>query len=217
MLEEAIAHQCPARSWHRARHAAAADRRAARNLFFERPLMSVLRPRFIIADQYTLIQRACGLRWRSPAPGARALEDATLWPIWRRSPARALIARHPLRRASAHSRMDTFLTVDGTSLQFVEQNAESPAAIAYEDAVGCGRPIRRHTLRRALLLTAARPPPIARNLLAVWRVRGAQPNHRHSGLKARRHTGALLRPAPQHNPKDHLPPDELSYRWQVMP
>src|SRR5262249_26344670 len=48
----------------------------------------------------------------------------------------ALIAMHPgYAEPSAHSRMDTFLTLDGESLQFVEYNAESPAAIAYEDVL----------------------------------------------------------------------------------
>ncbi|HEU5087381.1 MAG TPA: hypothetical protein VFT99_08040, partial [Roseiflexaceae bacterium] len=46
----------------------------------------------------------------------------------------ALIGMHPgYDEPCAHSRMDTFLTVDGQSLQFVEYNGESPAAIAYED------------------------------------------------------------------------------------
>jgi len=64
MLEEAIAH------YHglldpdtaRATQQQLTDEQRARNLFFgERPLMSVLRPRFITGDQYALIQRACGL------------------------------------------------------------------------------------------------------------------------------------------------------------
>jgi uncharacterized circularly permuted ATP-grasp superfamily protein len=46
-----------------------------------------------------------------------------------------LVALEPgYAEPSAHSRMDTFLHVDGT-LQFVEYNAESPAAIAYQDAL----------------------------------------------------------------------------------
>jgi predicted component of type VI protein secretion system len=65
------------------------------------------------------------------------LEDATLRADLALTPGEErLIAMHPgYAEPSAHSRMDTFLTVDGTSLQFVEYNAESPAAIAYEDVL----------------------------------------------------------------------------------
>src|ERR1043165_905828 len=139
MVEEAITH------YHslldpetaRATQQQLTDEQRARNLFFgERPLVSVLRPRFITAAQYAYVQSACGLvagaahrlaHRMQHEPALRA--DLQLTPAEER-----LIAMHPgYAEPSAHSRMDTFLTVDGRSLQFVEYNAESPAAIAYED------------------------------------------------------------------------------------
>jgi Circularly permuted ATP-grasp type 2 len=108
-----------------------------RNLFFgERPLTTVLRPRLITRDQYALLQSACGLVGAACRTLAAAmLQDATLRADLMLTPGEEeLIAMHPgYLEPSAHSRMDTFLTVDGGSLQFVEYNGESPAAIAYED------------------------------------------------------------------------------------
>jgi uncharacterized circularly permuted ATP-grasp superfamily protein len=109
----------------------------ARNLYFgERPLASVLRPRLITPDHYALLQRGCSL----VGTACRTLADAMMKDAILRADLmltageEALIAMHPgYNEPSAHSRMDTFLTVDGTSLQFVEYNGESPAAIAYED------------------------------------------------------------------------------------
>lgn len=111
----------------------------AGNLFFgTRPLATVLRPRFVSAEQYALLRRSCGL----VASAARRLASAMLDdPALRAQIAltpheEALIAMHPgYEEPSAHSRMDTFLTLDGSSLRFVEYNAESPAAIAYEDVL----------------------------------------------------------------------------------
>ncbi|MDZ4718464.1 MAG: circularly permuted type 2 ATP-grasp protein [Roseiflexaceae bacterium] len=108
-----------------------------RNLYFgDRPLTTVLRPRLISADQYALLQSACGL----VGAACRALADAALQDAELRAGLlltpleETLIAMHPgYHEPSVHSRMDTFLTVDGRSLQFVEYNGESPAAIAYED------------------------------------------------------------------------------------
>jgi Circularly permuted ATP-grasp type 2 len=109
----------------------------ARNLYFgERPLASVLRPRLITPDQYALLQHGCSL----VGTACRSLADAAMTDQRLRADLMltpgedALIAMHPgYSEPSAHSRMDTFLTVDGSSLQFVEYNGESPAAIAYED------------------------------------------------------------------------------------
>lgn len=108
-----------------------------RNLYFgDRPLTTVLRPRLVTPDQYALLQSAC----RLVGSACRTLADAALTDAQLRTgllltaQEEALIAMHPgYNEPSAHSRMDTFLTVDGRSLQFVEYNGESPAAIAYED------------------------------------------------------------------------------------
>ena len=178
MLEEAIAH------YHalldpdtaRATQQQLTDQQRAHNLFFgERPLMSVLRPRFITADQYALIQRACGLVAGAAQRLVPALlEDSMLQADLALTPGeQRLIAMHPgYAEPSAHSRMDTFLTVDGTSLQFVEYNAESPAAIAYEDVLSDVveqlPAMQRFAERYALTKLPARQH-LLETLLAAWR------------------------------------------------
>jgi hypothetical protein len=123
-----------------------AEQRANNLSFGERPLATVLRPRFITAAQYSLLREACGLVVSAAGRLAAAmLEDPLAGPrgatalradLMLTSGEEQLIAMHPgYAEPSAHSRMDTFLTVDGSSLQFVEYNAESPAAIAYEDVL----------------------------------------------------------------------------------
>lgn len=110
-----------------------------RDLFFgERPLASVLRPRFISTEQYAYLRAAVGQVAVAARKLAAAVDtepdlkaDLCLTPA-----EEAVIAWHPgYDEPSAHGRMDTFLTIDGSSLQFVEYNAESPAAIAYEDVL----------------------------------------------------------------------------------
>jgi hypothetical protein len=117
------------------------DEMQARRLFFgDKPLASVLRPRLISEVQYGQLQRGVGTVARAarsvvaPALQEGPEGDAVRAVLMLTEQERALIAMHPgYQEPSAHSRMDTFLTVDGASLQFVEYNAESPAAIAYED------------------------------------------------------------------------------------
>src|SRR5262245_53306016 len=141
MLEDAIAHYhalLDADTAHATHRLLTAEQRA-RNLFFgERPLVSVLRPRFITAAQNAHVQSACGLVAAAAHRLAhKMLDDPSLRADLELTPGEErLIAMHPgYAEPSAHSRMDTFLTVDGQSLQFVEYNAESPAAIAYEDVL----------------------------------------------------------------------------------
>lgn len=107
------------------------------NLYFgNRPLATVLRPRFISSEQKDLLESACRLIATAVRRIAvAALEDQTLRIELGLTPSEeALISMHPgYTEPSIHSRMDTFLTLDSSSLQFVEYNAESPAAIAYQD------------------------------------------------------------------------------------
>src|SRR3954468_6969022 len=226
MLEEANAH------YHalldpdtaRATQQQLTEQQRARNLFFgELPLMSVLRPRFISADQYALVQRACSLVAGAAQRLAPALlEDATLRTDLALTPGEErLIAMHPgYAEPSAHSRMDTFLTVDGTSLQFVEYNAESPAAIAYEDVLS-DVVAQLPAMQRFAESYTLRPLParqqLLETLLASWREFGgnAAPTIAildWKGLPT--HSEFLLF---QHYFRDHnleaiiCSPDELSY------
>lgn len=139
MLEQAIAqyHNLLDAETAQATHAQMTEHMREHNLFFgDRPLVTVLRPRMITPAQYAMLRRGCEL----VATASRRLADAMLEDPGLRARVgltrgeETLIAMHPgYEEPSAHSRMDTFLTVDGSSLQFVEYNAESPAAIAYED------------------------------------------------------------------------------------
>jgi len=142
MLQEAINHYHAILSDEalaRATHEALTTGQREQNLFFgERPLASVLRPRFLTGAQYDLLRSGVG----AVAAALQRLGDALLAdPSLRAGIAltaqeEALITRDPgYPHHSAHSRMDTFLTLDGSSLQFVEYNGESPAAIAYEDVL----------------------------------------------------------------------------------
>ena len=178
MLEEAIAHYHalldPDTARATAEELTAAQRE--RNLFFgSRPLAAVLRPRFITPGQYDLVRRACGLVAGAASRLARAMLDEpdlraglALTPGEER-----LIAMHPgYDEPSAHSRMDTFLTVDGASLQFVEYNGESPAAIAYEDVLSEvfeQLPAMRRFAERYSCAKLPARHRLLETLLAAWR------------------------------------------------
>ncbi len=159
------------------------EMRARRLYFGERPLATVLRPRLLAAEQYALLQRAVGAVAAAarkvvapaldPGPDGEAVRQVLLLTPHEE----ALVARHPgYAEPGAHSRMDTFLTLDGSSLQFVEYNAESPAAIAYQDLLAeafLAMPVMQEFVRRFPL----RPLPARRRLLetllAAWHEAGA--------------------------------------------
>jgi hypothetical protein len=181
MLEEAIAH------YHalldpettRATNEQLTQVQRERNLFFgDRPLVTVLRPRFMTNAHYDLLRSACG----QVAAVARRLALAMLDdPALRADLAltsgeERLIAMHPgYEEPSAHSRMDTFLTVDGSSLQFVEYNAESPAAIAYEDVLSEvfeQLPAMRRFAERYTLASLPSRHHLLEALLGAWRASG---------------------------------------------
>jgi len=115
----------------------AAQRREG--LFFgERPLATVLRPRLITGPQYAELREASELVARA-ARDVRSfcLEDPTARELMAFTPAEwALLEIDPgYSEPSASSRLDSFFDHDAGTLQFVEYNAESPAAIAYEDVL----------------------------------------------------------------------------------
>lgn len=178
LLDPALA----AASWQRL-----TEEMRARQLYFgERPLATVLRPRLITASQYDLLRRGT----QHVAEAARVIVAAALennetgqavrdilmlTPLEER-----LIAMHPgYLEPSAHSRMDTFLTVDGSSLQFVEYNAESPAAIAYEDLLAqafLAMPVMEEFAKRYPLMPLPARPYMLRTLMNCWRAAGS-PGH----------------------------------------
>jgi len=114
-----------------------------RQLFFgERPLTTVLRPRFLTTTQYDLLRRSIG--GIMPA-FATAYRTALINPDFRlqfglNDWEEQLIQADPgFRAPSPTARMDTFFSPAGNSgemgLYFAEYNAETPAAAAYNDAL----------------------------------------------------------------------------------
>ncbi len=155
-----------------------------RRLYFgERPLASVLRPRLLTAAQYDQLRSGV----TCVAEASRKLAAAALEPGELGAAIRArlmltpqedtLIALHPgYVEPSAHSRMDTFLTVDGQSLQFVEYNAESPAAIAYEDLLSeafLATPVLQQFAQRYPVRPLPARHRLLETLLRAWQAAGS--------------------------------------------
>jgi uncharacterized circularly permuted ATP-grasp superfamily protein len=147
-----------------------------RDLFFgDRPLVTVLRPRLISAAQYQLLRDAVSLvAAASRAVVAAAEQHPELRAVLALTPGEErLLALHPgYSEPSAHSRMDTFLTLDGSSLQFVEYNAESPAAIAYQDALSevfFSLPVLQQFQRRYRVDSLPARHLLLDTLLGTWR------------------------------------------------
>ena len=125
------------------------DQLRRRGLFFgDRPLSTVLRPRFIHPDQYRALQVAI----QAVMPTFRKIYQAAMTDAGFRQQFRLngweeqLIQVDPgFDTPSPTSRMDTFFDEAGM-LWFCEYNAETPAAIAYTDVmteVYYGLPVMR--------------------------------------------------------------------------
>lgn len=143
--------------------------------FGNNPLASVLRPRLITIDQYWALRTGCGLVASAAQKLATAmLADPLLRAAVALTPAEErLIAIDPgYPDASAHSRMDTFISPDGQTLQFVEYNAESPAAIAYEDALSeafLDLPVMQQFATRYRVTTLTTRHRLLNTLLWAWK------------------------------------------------
>jgi uncharacterized circularly permuted ATP-grasp superfamily protein len=114
-----------------------AQRRAG--LYFgTRPLSTVLRPRLLTSEQYEQLRQVSELvALASRQARTYALEDPATRNLMGFTPGEnALLEIDPgYTEPSASSRLDSFFDNETGSLQFVEYNAESPAAIAYEDVL----------------------------------------------------------------------------------
>ncbi len=126
----------------------------ARGLFFgDRPLCTVLRPRFLSRRQYRFLQArsAVILRAFRRAFDAALQNDSVLDQFGLADWERALVRVDPgFRDASPLSRLDAFFVGDD-GLRFTEYNAETPAGGAYNDALAemfYGLPVMRRFLRR---------------------------------------------------------------------
>src|SRR5688572_28799799 len=107
-------------------------------LFGERPLCTVLRPRFMSATQYdylqargALILRAFNASYRA-AIADSALREQFGLTAWEEQ----LIHHDPgFRDASPVSRLDAFFVGELDGLKFTEYNAETPAGAGYNDVL----------------------------------------------------------------------------------
>lgn len=147
----------------------------SRGLFFgERPLCTVLRPRFLTPQQYRFLQERTGIllgafgkayRAAMESPEFRAQFGLLPWE-------EELLQDDPgFAEPSPVSRLDAFFVSEQGGLRFTEYNAETPAGAAYSDLLGetfLGLPVMRDFLREY----EVRPKPARHNvlhaLLATW-------------------------------------------------
>src|SRR5437660_12244656 len=124
-----------------------------RGLYFsERPLCTVLRPRFMTPGQYSFLQSRVQVLLRAldkvysvamADAGFRAQFGLLDWE-------EELVQHDPgFRDASPTSRVDTFFVTERGGLRLTEYNAETPASPAYNDALAeifYGLPVMREFL-----------------------------------------------------------------------
>jgi hypothetical protein len=139
-----------------------------RGLFFgDRPLCTVLRPRFLSPAQYKYLQRRAAviLKAFETAYEAALVDDKVLDQFGLSDWERDLVRVDPgFREPSPVSRLDAFFVADTGGLRFTEYNAETPAGGAYNDVLTeafYGLPITREFLRQWDL----RPLPARHNVL----------------------------------------------------
>ncbi len=138
-------------------------------LFGQRPLCTVLRPRFIMAEQYRFLQARMRVLLRAfHKIYVAAMADAAFRSQfglldWEEE----LIHCDPsFREPSPLSRVDTFFVTERGGLRLTEYNAETPAGTAYSDIlteIFYGLPVMREFLRQY----EVRPLPARHSVLHV--------------------------------------------------
>jgi uncharacterized circularly permuted ATP-grasp superfamily protein len=115
------------------------EQQSRRGLFFgTRPLCSVLRPRFLTAEQYRMLQQA--IKQIAPVLAkthAAAMSDASIRAQFMLADWEEQLIQTPMgmRSSSPTARMDAFFVPETGELKFTEYNAETPAGISYNDAL----------------------------------------------------------------------------------
>ncbi len=137
-------------------------------LFGDRPLCTVLRPRFMRAAQYSALQERAGLVLRAfgSAYQAAVSQESVLDQFRLTDWERELVRDDPgFRDPSPVSRLDAFFVPDSANphagLRFTEYNAETPAGSAYNDVLT--------ELFHAL--------PVMREFLRSWELRPLPARH----------------------------------------
>src|SRR5947209_12640855 len=130
------------------------DQQRRRRLFFgQRPLCTVLRPRFMTLEQYRFLQsRLRVLLDTFDKIYHVALEDATFRSQFGLLDWEERLVQHDpgYQNPSPLSRVDTFFVTERGGLRLTEYNAETPAGAAYNDVlteVFYGLPVMREFLR----------------------------------------------------------------------
>ena len=111
---------------------------ARRGLMFgDRPLCTVIRPRFLSRPQYDMMRTriAVLLGAFNAALEAALATPAVLDQFRLEDWERTLVLEDPKTEASPVSRLDAFFSPDDGKLRFTEYNAETPAGSGYNDAL----------------------------------------------------------------------------------
>ncbi|MEL6771130.1 MAG: hypothetical protein AAFP18_08720 [Bacteroidota bacterium] len=131
------------------------DQLRRRGLFFgERPLCSVLRPRFMTPGQYKFLKRRTAVLLRAFGKVYRAaIADAVFRKQFKLTDWEEALVQHDhgFATASPVSRLDAFFVSERGGMKITEYNAETPAAAAYNDhlaAIFFGLPVMREYLKK---------------------------------------------------------------------
>jgi len=127
----------------------------SRGLFFgERPLCTVLRPRFLAPEHYRFLRSRCAVLLRAfdRAHRAALTSDVVRRQFGLTEWEEALVPEDPgFSDPSPTSRIDAFFFPEQGDLRVTEYNAETPAGTAYNDALSevfLALPVMRRFLRR---------------------------------------------------------------------
>src|SRR5436309_3291585 len=144
------------------------------HFFGDRPLCTVLRPRFLSPAQYDMLRArvavllgALDKALRAALANPRVLDQFRL-----RDDERALALEEPRIPASPVSRLDAFFDPADGRLRITEYNAETPAGSAYNDALTelfLGIPAARPFLHSHALRPLPAAPNVLHALLDAWR------------------------------------------------
>src|ERR671918_2643348 len=107
-------------------------------VFGDRPLATVLRPRFMTLAHYRLLQQRVRLLMRAFGKAyERALADQAFRAQFRLADWEERLLGHDtgLREPSPSSRLDAFVMDEAGTMALTEYNAETPAGAGYNDAL----------------------------------------------------------------------------------
>lgn len=143
-------------------------------VFGDRPLCTVLRPRFLAPAQYRLLREQGALLLRAfDAAWAAAMVDPAVFAQFRPEAWESeLIGADPGRTVpSSFSRLDAFFNQAGTAFRVTEYNAETPAGTAYADVlveIFRALPAMREFLRTHLAWSLPARQNVLHALLDAW-------------------------------------------------